>query len=104
MRKPVTIDVDEEIIEKIKTAAKQRGLEFDEMVRFTLGESYLAAPAHGPVPPAAPRDPMDVLGKIMAATGMARCKNCSSQLNFDEIMVNGDKCFKCVPDTRSLEF
>ena len=104
MRKPVTIDVDEEIIEKIKNAAKQRGLEFEEMVRFTLGESYLAASAHGPVPPAAPRDPMEVLGKLMASFGMAKCRECSLQLTFDEIMTNGDKCFKCVPDTRNLEF
>lgn len=104
MRKPVTIDVDEEVLEKINVAAKQRGLEFEEMIRFTLGESFLTAPTHTPGPPKTPQDPMEILGKLMAATGMAKCRECSLQLTFDEIIVNGDKCFKCVPDTRNLEF
>jgi hypothetical protein len=55
-----------------------------------------------PVP--MPSDPMKPLYTMMAAMGICKCNKCSLALTADEIMVNGVECFKCKPDTRSLEF
>ncbi|MDD5547074.1 MAG: hypothetical protein PHO67_07990 [Candidatus Omnitrophica bacterium] len=104
--KELTLSLHDEIYEKVCIFASERGLEVEEAVKFIIGDALrFTGVAPMILPPLAPsKDPMTPLYKMMEAMGMCKCKDCTTPLTADEIMVNGAKCFKCKPDTRNLEF
>jgi hypothetical protein len=96
------VHLEDKIYDRVEVFAKDRGLEFEEALRFIIGDSIFES--HIPFPQMQVSDPMKPFYNVMAGMGMCKCHKCSTTLISDEIMVNGDQCFKCKPDTRHLEF
>ncbi len=103
MVKQITINLQDDILDMVNIYAKARGLEIEEALKFIIGDA-ISGVFRPPVMPPPMADPMKLLMNIFAGTGMCKCQKCSTKLTADEIMVNGDQCFKCKPDTRALEF
>ena len=81
MRKPITVELDEHIINRITIIAERQGLTIEEVIRSDLGNHFMEIPSVSYAPIPIQKDPNEFLARIVSAQGMAKCTGCLQKLD-----------------------